>query len=40
MIKPDYLKKDFLLKTVSGSIISVKYNSNHLYLWGVYLLGL
>jgi len=39
--KPDYLKKDFIIENgnAEGIDLSVKYNSNHLYLWGVYSFG-
>lgn len=39
--KPDYLKKDFIIENgdAEGVDLSVKYNSNHLYLWGVYSYG-
>lgn len=39
--KPDYLKKDFIVENgdAEGVDLSVKYNSKHLYLWGVYSYG-
>ncbi|KAF5043544.1 hypothetical protein DSECCO2_501120 [anaerobic digester metagenome] len=39
--KPDYLKKDFIIENgdAEGVDLSVKYNSKHLYLWGVYSYG-
>jgi len=39
--KPDYLKKDFIIETgdAEGFDVSVKYDYNRLYIWGVYSLG-
>jgi hypothetical protein len=39
--KPDYLKKDFIIEKgdAEGFDVSVKYEYNRLYIWGVYSLG-